>query len=229
MEATTTRIADLPVTNNPPSENTMDEQATNYAPINLHPNPYGPQNSDQHIMDRPQVTQQDPSAQFQNDNNMISRPPPPQTQYLSEEQQLELASMKHNRLPSRDIQQDTTTYSQDAQVQPNYIPRKELLTDYVRDRENFTNETLRLHETKQRNLSRLDIIIGELQVPIVIVLMYFFFQLPIMNTVLFKKFSFLSIYNDDGNFNLFGLMFKSILFGSTYYTMIKTAQFLTEI
>ena len=122
-----------------------------------------------------------------------------------------------------------TTYSQDAQVQPNYIPRKELLTDYVRDRENFTNETLRLHETKQRNLSRLDIIIGELQVPIVIVLMYFFFQLPIMNTVLFKKFSFLSIYNDDGNFNLFGLMFKSILFGSTYYTMIKTAQFLTEI
>lgn len=228
METTTTRIADLPATNNMPSENGMDEQPTNYAPMNVHPNPYGPQNSDQHIMDRPQVTQQDPSVQFQSDN-MVSRPPPPQTQYLSEEQQLELASMKQNRLPSRDIQQDTTNYSQDAQVQPNYIPRQELLTDYVRDRETFSNETLKNHENKMRNMSRLDVIISEIQVPIVIVLMYFFFQLPIMNTILFKKFSFLSIYNDDGNFNLFGLMFKSLLFGTTYYTMIKTAQFLTEI
>ncbi len=228
METTTTRIADLPATNNMPSENGMDEQPTNYTPMNVHPNPYGPQNSDQHIMDRPQVTQQDPSIQFQSDN-MVSRPPPPQTQYLSEEQQLELASMKQNRLPSRDIQQDTTSYSQDAQVQPNYIPRQELLTDYVRDRETFSNETLKNHENKMRNMSRLDVIISEIQVPIMIVLMYFFFQLPIMNTILFKKFSFLSIYNDDGNFNLFGLMFKSLLFGTTYYTMIKTAQFLTEI
>ena len=137
--------------------------------------------------------------------------------------------MKQSRLPSRDIQQDTTTYSQDAQVQPNYIPRKELLTDYVREQEAFTNETLREHEQKQRNLSRLDMIISELQVPIVIILLYFFFQMPIMNTLLFKKFSFLSIYNDDGNFNLSGLMLKSILFGATYYSMIKTAQYLTEI
>jgi hypothetical protein len=72
-------------------------------------------------------------------------------------------------------------------------------------------------------------IISELQVPIVIILLYFFFQMPIMNTLLFKKFSFLSIYNDDGNFNLSGLMLKSILFGATYYSMIKTAQYLTEI
>lgn len=227
METTTTRIADLPV-NNGDTENKMMEQNTNYTPMNVHPNPYGPQNDSQTIMDRPQVTQQDPSLQ-QNDTNMISRPPPPQTQYLSEEQQLELASMKQSRLPSRDIQQDTTAYSQDAQVQPNYIPRKELLTDYVRDQEAFTNETLKKHEQKQRNLSRLDMIISELQVPIVIILLYFFFQMPIMNTLLFKKFSFLSIYNDDGNFNLSGLMLKSILFGATYYSMIKTAQYLTEI
>lgn len=228
METTTTRIADLPANNNVGTENKMMEQNTNYTPMNVHPNPYGAQNDSQNIMDRPQVTQQDHSFQ-QNDNNMISRPPPPQTQYLSEEQQLELASMKQHRLPSRDIQQDTTTYSQDAQVQPNYIPRKELLTDYVRDQEAFTNETLRQHEHKQRNLSRLEMIMNELQVPIVIILLYFFFQMPIMNTLLFKKFSFLSIYNDDGNFNLFGLMLKSILFGATYYSMIKTAQYLTDI
>ena len=158
---------------------------------------------------------------------MVSRPPPPQTQYLSEEQQLELASMKQNRLPSRDIQQDTTTYSQDAQVQPNYNLEKNLtITFAIKKR---LQRDLRQHEQKQRNLSRLDMIISELQVPIVIILLYFFFQMPIMNTLLFKKFSFLSIYNDDGNFNLFGLMLKSILFGATYYSMIKTAQYLTEI
>ena len=228
METTTTRIADLPVNDNVSLESKMMDQNTNYTPMNVHPNPYGPQNDRQHVMDRPQVTHQDHYLQ-QNDNNMISRPPPPQTQYLSEEQQLELASLKQHRLPSRDIQQDTTMYSQDAQVQPNYIPRKDLLSDYVRDQEAFTNETLRQHENKQRNLSRLEVIINELQVPILIILLYFFFQMPIMNTLLFKKFSFLSIYNDDGNFNLFGLMLKSILFGTSYYSMIKFAQYLTEI
>jgi len=60
-------------------------------------------------------------------------------------------------------------------------------------------------------------------------ILFFFFQLPIVNSMLFKRFSFLSIYNDDGNFNVTGLILKSILFGSSYYISQKVTTFLSEL
>ena len=63
--------------------------------------------------------------------------------------------------------------------------------------------------------------LDEFQIPILLALLYFVYQLPIVNTLIFKRFSFLSIYKDDGNFNLFGLVLKSILFAGSYYSIHK--------
>jgi hypothetical protein len=236
----TTRIADLPenpITQYSPSiqsqvpSSTMSAGGglpTNYIPMNVHPNPYGNSTQNQ-VMPNPQQTTAPPlQNQFQQIPNQMSLPPP-QSQYLSEEQQMQLQNLQHQRLPSRDIAQDTTIYSQDEQIQPNYIPKPKQKNDYVREYEDMTEKNVREYEEKKRSQNKLDRLLTEFQTPIFIIFLFFFFQMPIMNTMIFKRFSFLSIYNNDGNFNFYGLLFKSILFGTIYYLITKTVTFLSEL
>jgi Fe2+ transport system protein B len=148
--------------------------------------------------------------------------------YISEEQRAQIQSLQQQRLPSRDIPNDQSTYNHDEQVTPNYIPKAKPSSDYVREYEDMTEKNLREYEDKNRKEKKLDIILTELQVPIFIAVLFFFFQLPMINTLIFKRFAFLSIYNSDGNFNFTGLVFKSILFGSFYYITLKFTNFLSE-
>jgi len=229
----TTRIADLPenITVQMPSynpninqSNTMNagfDSQNNYIPINVHPNPYGisAQNPIMPIPQQPNVQQMNPMEQIS-----VQKP----KQQFSDQQMLELQNMQQMRLPSRDIPIDTTSYLQDEQIQPNYIPRPNISSDYIRDYEQTTDKHIREHEQKKYRESRIDEILTELQTPILICILFFCFQLPIINTIIFKKFSFLSLYNEDGNFNFYGLLFKSMLFGSLYYSIQKITTFISE-
>uniref|UniRef100_A0A6C0D369 Uncharacterized protein n=1 Tax=viral metagenome TaxID=1070528 RepID=A0A6C0D369_9ZZZZ len=224
MSVTTTRISDLPenITMQPiqGQGQNSDGMPTSYSPINIHPNPYGV-SAQNPIMPNPQVTSMP--------QNQLSVPVPMQQQYLTEEQQHQLQNQQPRRLPSRDISHDTSDYNHDEQIKPNYVPKAAVSSDYVRDYEDMTEKNLREYEQKKKNVSRLDQLLAEFQIPIFIGFLFFFFQLPMVNNLVFKRFSFLSIYNDDGNFNFFGLCLKSILFGATYYLMYKTTEFLVEI
>ena len=248
MENSITRIADLPdtmtgqsttsysmnipqnnvnITNNPPMSNggqTDNGLPTNYIPINVHPNPYGI-SAQNPIMPLPQQTtgqQQQQSQQPPQYQQMNYIGQPTQTQqFMPQEHQ-------QQRLPSRDIPRDTTGYIQDEQIQPNYIPKSTVQNDYVREHEDTTEKNMREYEQKKRQENRLDMIFTELQTPILIAILFFIFQMPVVNTMIFKKFSFLSIYNMDGNFNLSGLLFKSLLFASAFYSITKTMKFLSE-
>lgn len=221
MENTVTSIANLPIqpTNdviysqntrgepeNPNSNKQNVELPTNYTPINTHPNPYG-NNQQQQPMSHPtSVAQSGLNEEFRNElNNM-----PPQ------------------RLPSRDINQDTTIYSQDEQVRPNHIP-KQNVNDYVREYENMNEQNVREYEDKKRQQRDIDVLFSSIQTPILIAFMFFIFQMPLVNTLIFKRFSFLTIYNDDGNFNFYGLLLKSILFGSVYYSLMTFTNFVSEL
>jgi hypothetical protein len=211
-----TRIADLPDNStgisNSFNPNLQQPPVTNgYVPINVHPNPYG-------------ISAQNP----------IMAPPqqqqvPVQMQQLSEEQKQQLYSIQQQRLPSRDIHQDSASHIQDDQVKPNYIPPPKQTNDYVRDHEDMTEKNLREYEEKNRKEKKIDILLTEFQTPIFVTILFFLFQLPMVNTLVFKKFSFLSIYNSDGNFNINGLIFKSIAFGAFYYCTLKFTTFLSEI
>ncbi len=185
---------------------------TNYIPINIHPNPYG-------------ISPQNPIMSPQSGGSLPQqRQPPP----LSEQQQMELQNMAHHRLPSRDIPIDATGYLNDEQVQANYVPKVKLTKDYIKDYEEVTDKKIREHEEKKYRENRVDSLLSEFQVPIFIMILFFLFQLPIVNSMIFKKFSFLSIYNVDGNFNFYGLLLKSILFGSLYYSIHKAVAFIVE-
>ena len=65
----------------------------------------------------------------------------------------------------------------------------------------------------------LDDMYNEIQTPLLLAILYFLFQLPF-----FRKFllGYLPIlFSNDGNFNMNGFMFTSILFGMLYYTLNK--------
>lgn len=240
----TTRIADLPenITVQMPSYNPSINQpnnmnmdnATNYIPINVHPNPYGisAQNPIMPIPQQPNVQQMNNMNSPMNAMNLLNPMEQvtvkrPKQQFI-DQQQLDLQNMQQIRLPSRDIPIDTTTYLQDEQTQPNYIPKHNVSSDYIRDYEETTEKHIREHEKKKYRESRIDEILTELQTPILICILFFIFQLPIINTIIFKKFSFLSLHNEDGNFNFYGLLFKSMLFGSLFYSVQKLTTFISE-
>jgi len=198
-----------------------------YVPINVHPNPYGIQN-DQSNLAPPPSSSHEPFV-----NNMVDetkmRPAPPQTQYMTEEQMLELQTMAHQRLPSRDIPMNQSSITQDEEATPNYIKKKVHFEDYVNEHNEFTKKKYDDYE-KSKDQERLwDTIMSELQVPILIGLLYFIFQMPIIHTYLFKKLSFLAIYKEDGNFNFYGLLLKSMMFGAVYYSCIKGIHMLISI
>jgi hypothetical protein len=236
MESSITRIADLPInpqsakmysSDVPPTAVSISGQKqgkldndvpTNYMPMNIHPNPYG-------------VSAQNPIMETGQATNMHGtdegRGHP--SSHMAAEHMQALSEMGHQRLPSRDITRDTAQYSHDEQVQPNYIPRANHPADYVRDHYELTEKRLQEYETRKRKESRMDMILTEIQVPILLALLFFFYQLPLVNTLIFKRFSFLSLYDVDGNFNLAGLILKSILFGSTYYCLRSITNWLSEL
>jgi hypothetical protein len=194
----TTRIDDLPENITMRAPNEQPGQVPTYAPMNVHPNPYG--NSIQ-----PNVM------------------PPPQAKVRFQEEAPQV------RLPSRDIPMDQSRYQQDEEVQPNYIPRAKLTSDYVKDYEDVTLENIRKHENLKEKTSMVDRILSDLQTPILVALMFFIFQMPMMNTMFYRNFSFLSVYNTDGNINFYGITLKSLLFGGIFYSLQNTVNYLTDI
>lgn len=179
----------------------MGGEATNYVPINVHPNPYG-------------ISTQNPIMQH----------PQQQNQYPMENQ---IQQMQQQRLPSRDIPHDISEHTHDEQIKPNYVPKVRFKEDYVRDHEDMTERNLRDYEEKNKRDKKLDLLLNELQTPVFIAILFFFFQLPLMNAF-FKRFSFLTIYNTDGNFNFNGLLLKSMIFGGLYYLVMKAIWFFSE-
>lgn len=242
MDTNTTRISDLPdnITMQPMESKMgmgmgigMGMGDTTYNPMNVHPNPYGNQPMNPTLIPTPQQTGIQrantqmggmPIPQPPQQQNYIQ--PPPQAQYLTEEQ---IKQMQQQRLPSRDIPNDTTSYMQDEQIKPNYIPKSNVSSDFVREYERTTEQNMREYEQKKKRENKMDDLFSEFQTPIFIAVLFFLFQLPIINTMIFKKFSFLDILKEDGNFNTSGLLFKSIIFGGLYYFVIKTTNYLAEI
>jgi hypothetical protein len=149
--------------------------------------------------------------------------PPPQSKVRFQEETPQM------RLPSRDIPMDQGKYQQDEEIQPNYIPRPKLTSDYVKDYEDVTHENIRRHENRKEKTSMVDRILSDLQTPIMVALMFFIFQMPMMNTMFYRNFSFLSVYNTDGNINFYGIALKSVLFGGIFYSLQNTVNYLTDI
>jgi hypothetical protein len=197
-----TRISDLPdIPSNIKSERGLGEFSgqNSYIPINTHPNPY-----------------MNNSGQGMHGGNRNG----PYQEDLSFEHKEMIANMPATRLPSRDIPIDPSKYIQDEQIVPNYIPPIKDLNDYVKDHE-FITETLQTHQSKKTRGQIIDAFISEIQTPFAIALLYYVFQLPVINNLLFKRITFITIYREDGNLNMNGMLLKSLMFGALYYGVLQ--------
>lgn len=139
---------------------------------------------------------------------------------------IQQASMTgQTELPSRDIPQMTSQYTQDSQIKPNYIPNQER-NDYINN--DMTSDDIIMQNTRKYNkVDTLDVIYDELQIPILIGMLFFIFQLPFFRKHLMRILP--SIFNNDGNFTLKGLMVTSSLFASSFYTLKKILNYLMEM
>jgi hypothetical protein len=164
-----------------------------YLPMDIHPNPYGMPPPPPGGILPPQHTE----------GRTLTE------KYVPEVQQ---------RLPQRDIPMNISEHIQDDHIQPNYIPPVPKLTsDYIQEYQTTQERKIREYEEKKNREKVREHWLEEFQMPILVALLYFVFQLPIVNTLLFKRFSFMSIYRDDGNFNWIGITLKSVLFAVIYF------------
>ena len=125
------------------------------------------------------------------------------------------------QLPSRDIPMTSTNITHDQQVQPNYIPMHERQMDYIKNYEDNSNIVDNYNKHEQYN-SSVDDMYNEIQTPLLMAVLYFLFQLPFFRKFLFGYFPVL--FSKDGNLNLYGFVFNSILFGLLFYMLNKFTQ-----
>jgi hypothetical protein len=121
------------------------------------------------------------------------------------------------QLPSRDIPLNTEQLTHDSHVQPNFIPPPKT-SDYIND----TDDDIQNYYKTENINNSLDSLYDEIQTPLLLVVLYFIFQLPIFKKTIFKYISFLC--NADGNYNINGLLFTCILFGLIYYLLSKSVK-----
>jgi hypothetical protein len=218
--ANTTRIADLPIQNDSGSLQNVLETSDqgNYAPINIHPNPYGVSDKNP-IMDNP-VSLERPQQQHQHQQQQ-------QHQSMSENYRNMISAQEPQELPSRDIPMDNGGYTHDQAVQPNYIPQSHV-PDYL---ENYADEEqkARKYETGKHQKKMMDVIIEETQLAIFVAILFFIFHTSAFKKLIWNHMTFLPILNGDGNLNVNGIIFKSFMFGSVFYTTQKLATYLSDI
>ena len=187
-----------------------------YQPLNIHQNPYGiPEPTDTKL---PMMSPNPGQNQMIGQNQMMS-----QEHFGGGSGGFSGDSMQRAPPPmmNRGFTQDTEMYQNDEQMRPNYIPSAKLTTDYLRE---YEDRMVKMTDEHQKEKHRKDLVgslYDEFQTPILIGVLFFLFQIPYINTLMFKYLSFMKIYNEDGNLNLYGLMFKSVLFGFTYFGFVR--------
>ena len=127
------------------------------------------------------------------------------------------------QLPSRDIPMTTTGHSNDPQIQPNYVPPPPPHSiDYIKNYEQTSDMINDYNRNMNRNNS-LDDTYNEIQVPLLLAVLYFLFQLPFFKKFLYTYFPVL--FSNDGNLNINGYLFTSVLFGMLFHLLMKTTSY----
>ena len=123
------------------------------------------------------------------------------------------------QLPSRDIPMTTSGLSNDPQVRPNYVPPPSPQnSDYIQNYEQ-TSDMINTYNKQMQNNNSLDDMYNEIQTPLLLAVLYFLFQLPFVRKLLYTYIPFL--FSTDGNFNMNGYLFTSVLFGLVFYALNK--------
>lgn len=116
------------------------------------------------------------------------------------------------QLASRDIPQATEQLTGDKEVRPDYVPEPDKIS-YIDD------EDALHYQPSPTSLPEMCCMSDDsLQIPIIMSVLYFLFQLPIIKQTMGRVAAF--SLNRDGNYSLYGLLLMSTLFGATYHTIM---------
>ena len=128
------------------------------------------------------------------------------------------------RLPSRDIPMDTHRLVQDPQVKPNYVPKAEN-KDYIAQHDSYAS-LLKAKKSAVVSQNRLDNIYDELQLPLMVTVLYFFLQMPYFTKLLSRRLP--SLFLKDRSPTFGGYITKSLIFGSLFFGINKLTRYLSE-
>ena len=124
-------------------------------------------------------------------------------------------------LPSRDIPQATLPMQNDAEVKQNYIKKND--HDYIGNM--ITREDIiRKNKMKENKKDNFEYIYEQIQIPLLIGVIYFLFQLPATRKNLFYFIP--ALFNKDGNPNLQGYLFNSFVFALLFLGIQKIIDYL---
>ena len=123
------------------------------------------------------------------------------------------------QLPSRDIPTTTTHFSNDEEVQPNFVPRPSE-TNYIDDDQD-NDDVINEYNTRVSKESQLEALYNDFQTPILLAILFFLFQLPFFKKNLFTYAP--ALFMNDGNYNIYGFVFISVFFAFVYYLLSKSA------
>ena len=135
-------------------------------------------------------------------------------------QQASIAGM--TSLPSRDIPRQQTHITNDSETRANYIP--EGPDDYIKIHQSNEDIVRRNAERNESN-NKVNDIYDEMSLPLMIGVLYFMFQLPIVRKKLFKFLPML--FNKDGNPNLSGYIVNSVSFAALSLLMMKGINYMS--
>jgi len=121
------------------------------------------------------------------------------------------------QLPSRDIPINQNTILKDEQVKPNFVPEGSP-TDYITEHQT-SEEIIKQNAKKQKSADNLDVIFSELSLPLMISVLYFMYQLPVVRRAFLKMLP--MCYSNSGELKLTGYLVNSVVFGAIIYFISK--------
>lgn len=124
-------------------------------------------------------------------------------------------------LPVAKVPIISSQIQQDVEAVPNYVPKKQVKFE---DNMQYLDEYL---EKEKRHDTPNKIIDDVYQIPILLAVLFFVFTMPIINKSINNHFP--SLFSKDGDILLGGNLFKSILFGFSYYMANKGINYLNEL
>ena len=139
-------------------------------------------------------------------------------------------------LPSRDIPMNTSNMMNDAQINPNFIPTTNPTqqtqvnqyghsnmpsNNYIEEHEQDMTSEDKYRKSQNIN-SNAENIYKLIQIPIIVGILYFAFQLPVTRKYILKFIP--SVFNSDGNYNISGLVFMSALFACSFFGLSKVLE-----
>ena len=193
------------------NKNEVIMQSNNQMPTmnNLIPNGgYSTQN--------PMLQNQNQGIMGNNIQNQVQQQAPNYNELISQIQKA--AANGTTALPSRDIPIDQVRVANDNQTQPNYIPPPQVEENYIKNNET-PQQIIEENNKKMIAANLYDTLFNEMKLPIIIALLFFLFQLPAVKK--HSKNMFPYLFKNDGNPNLYGYMFNSVMFASMVYVLLQ--------